>query len=159
MDNTHKLTPEQIALKKQLKNAVKYLKAKEIIDNDKDIADALKYTKGATSDILNGNKPFSFGFRKKFEEHYNIDITKIPMKFDATKDDIVIKNTEVGKEIGSMMEKLIDAECTIAVLKESHANLYSLVTKRLSSLISGELDEAILMMKKRRFAELRRKRG
>ena len=60
---------------KELKKAILFLKRKEIIRNNTDLAVIMKISSSYLSQMLHGNKPFTEQFFTKFEENFNINLT------------------------------------------------------------------------------------
>ena len=60
---------------KKLKKAILFLKRKEIIRNNTDLAVIMKISSSYLSQMLHGNKPFTEQFFTKFEENFNINLT------------------------------------------------------------------------------------
>lgn len=96
---------------KELKKAILFLKRKELIRNNTDVAKALKISSSYLSQMLHGNKPFTETFFKKFETCFNINLND---PFSYTDLDWVM--TEPGKtapapdnnkELFSSMKKLL----------------------------------------------------
>lgn len=58
----------------ELKKAILFLKRKERIKNNTDVAKAMGISSSYLSQMLHGNKPFTEMFFKKFETCYNINL-------------------------------------------------------------------------------------
>lgn len=79
---------------KELKKAILFLKRKEIVRNNNEVATALKISSSYLSQMLHGNKPFTEIFFKKFEDCFNINLND---PFSYTDLDWV--NTDPGKAV------------------------------------------------------------
>jgi hypothetical protein len=95
----------------ELKKAILYLKRKERIRNNTDVAVAMNISSSYLSQMMHGNKPFTEAFYKKFETHYNINLSD---PFSYTDLDWVTsdpnKDThapESNKELFNSMKKLL----------------------------------------------------
>lgn len=100
---------------KELKKAILFLKRKEIIRNNTDVARAMKISSSYLSQMLHGNKPFTEIFYKKFEDSYNINLSD---PFSYTDLDWV--NPEAGQTQNAPdnNKDLIDSIKKILKLKE-----------------------------------------
>lgn len=96
---------------KELKKAILFLKRKEIIRNNTDVARELKISSSYLSQMLHGNKPFTEAFFKKFENSFNINLSD---PFSYTDLDWVVADSgkatpapDNNKELFSSMKKLL----------------------------------------------------
>lgn len=96
---------------KELKKAILFLKRKELIRNNTDVAKALKISSSYLSQMLHGNKPFTENYFLKFEDFFNINLND-PYSYT----DLDWVTTEPGKtepapdsnkELFSSMKKLL----------------------------------------------------
>ncbi|HQW85452.1 MAG TPA: hypothetical protein PK987_13350 [Ferruginibacter sp.] len=96
---------------KELKKAILFLKRKERIRNNTDVAKELKISSSYLSQMLHGNKPFTETFFKKFETSYNIslndpfsytDLDWVAVETDKTK-----PAPDNNKELFGSMKKLL----------------------------------------------------
>lgn len=95
----------------ELKKAILYLKRKERIRNNTDVATALDISSSYLSQIIHGNKPFTDEICKKFEEKFSINLAD---PFSYTDLDWVSENTnqkisgpDNNKELFSSMKRLL----------------------------------------------------
>lgn len=95
----------------EFKKAVLFLKRKERIRNNTDVAVALDISSSYLSQMIHGNKPFTDAFFKKFEVHYKINLND-PFSYtdlDWVTDDQDKKSTapDSSKELFISMKKLL----------------------------------------------------
>lgn len=95
----------------ELKKAILYLKRKERIRNNTDVAVAMDISASYLSQMIHGNKPFTDVFYKKFETCFNINLND---PFSYTDLDWVTHNPaeasgapESNDELFSSMKKLL----------------------------------------------------
>jgi transcriptional regulator with XRE-family HTH domain len=58
----------------ELKKAILFLKRKERVRNNTEVAAAMKISPSYLSQMMHGNKPFTEAFYKKFESVFNINL-------------------------------------------------------------------------------------
>lgn len=96
---------------KELKKAILFLKRKEIIRNNTDVARELNISSSYLSQMLHGNKPFTDTFFRKFESCFNISLND---PFSYTDLDWVVNEPgklspapDNNKELFNSMKKLL----------------------------------------------------
>ncbi|MBK7883028.1 MAG: hypothetical protein IPJ81_03850 [Chitinophagaceae bacterium] len=115
------------------------------------VAEIVKKTglnKGNVSAMLAGKKTLSDNF-------YNAFMQKFPSKDEDAP--IVKRIADLQTQLGIYEKRLMDAESVNGVLKTAIEKLTVLVTGKKESLVSSELDEAILMTSKAKMGRLRRR--
>jgi len=95
----------------EFKKAILFLKRKERVRNNTDVAVALKISASYLSQMMHGNKPFTDSFYQKFESCFNIDLSD---PFSYTDLDWVTERPnesapapESSNELFSSMKKLL----------------------------------------------------
>lgn len=99
----------------ELKKAILYLKRKERIRNNTDVAVALNISSSYLSQMLHGNKPFTEVFYKKFETQFNINL-KDP--FSYTDLDWVVDGTTNQEHSPDNSNELFHSMKKLLVLKD-----------------------------------------
>lgn len=103
----------------EFKKAILFLKRKERVRNNTDVAAAMEISSSYLSQMLHGNKPFTDAFYKKFEAKFNIDL-KDP--FSYTDLDWVTQNPDQKTQGPDNSNELFTSMKELLLLKDKETD-------------------------------------
>ena len=103
----------------EFKKAILFLKRKERVRNNTDVAAAMEISSSYLSQMLHGNKPFTDAFYKKFEAKFNIDL-KDP--FSYTDLDWVTQNADQKTQGPDNSNELFTSMKELLLLKDKETD-------------------------------------
>lgn len=118
----------------EFKKAIFFLKRKERIRNNTDVAVAMDISSSYLSQMIHGNKPFTDAFFNKFETYYNINLND---PFSYTDLDWVTDAPDKNSPAPDNSKELFDSMKNLLVLKDKESESQKKIITAQQQLISN----------------------